>query len=309
MPVYNEASNLDSLYNELLLHMQCLKLDCFELLFVNDGSTDNSLQIIKSLAQKDTHVKFIDLSRNFGQQISIVAGLEKSEGNRIVIMDSDMQDPPSLIPVLFRKMDEGYDVVYAKRTKRKGESIFKTISAKLFYRTLSKLTRCKIPVDTGDFRIISRQVADVLIQMKEQQKFLRGQVAWIGLNQTYVNFDRDKRKYGKTGYSIKKMWRFALDGITSFSDFPLKFATYLGFLVSFIAFISMIWALYQRFIAKQYVQGWTSLMLSILFIGGIQLISLGIIGEYISRIGNNVKKRPLYVIKETNIDEQEDNNK
>ncbi|HXK82249.1 MAG TPA: glycosyltransferase family 2 protein [Bacteroidales bacterium] len=302
LPVYNESANLYLLYDELIKNLDIVK--SIEIIFVNDGSTDESISIIKSLAKKDNRVKYIDLSRNFGQQIALIAGIHKAQGNRIVIMDCDLQDPPSLIPELYKKMDEGYDVVYAKRSKRKGESIFKTLTAKLFYRILSKLTRCKIPVDTGDFRIISRKVADVLIQMKEQQKFFRGQVAWIGLNQTYVEFERNKRQQGKTGYSVKKMWRFAIDGITSFSDFPLKFATYLGFVVSFVAFVLMMWALYQRFIAKEYVQGWTSLILSILFIGGIQLISLGIIGEYISRIGNNVKDRPLYIIKETNIDEE-----
>jgi polyisoprenyl-phosphate glycosyltransferase len=304
LPVYNESANLFLLYDELIDNLDKIGINSIEIIFVNDGSTDESISIIKSLANKDERVKFIDLSRNFGQQIALIAGINQALGNRIVIMDSDLQDPPSLIPELYAKMDEGYDVVYAKRSKRKGESIFKTVTAKLFYRILSKLTRCKIPVDTGDFRIISRKVADVLIQMKEQQKFFRGQVAWIGLNQTYVEFERSKRQLGKTGYSVKKMWRFAIDGITSFSDFPLKFATYLGFVVSFVAFILMIWALYQRFIAKEYVQGWTSLILSILFIGGIQLISLGIIGEYISRIGNNVKGRPLYIVKETNIDEE-----
>jgi polyisoprenyl-phosphate glycosyltransferase len=304
LPVYNESANLFLLYDELIDNLDKIGINSIEIIFVNDGSTDESISIIKSLANKDERVKFIDLSRNFGQQIALIAGINQALGNRIVIMDSDLQDHPSLIPELYAKMDEGYDVVYAKRSKRKGESIFKTVTAKLFYRILSKLTRCKIPVDTGDFRIISRKVADVLIQMKEQQKFFRGQVAWIGLNQTYVEFERSKRQLGKTGYSVKKMWRFAIDGITSFSDFPLKFATYLGFVVSFVAFILMIWALYQRFIAKEYVQGWTSLILSILFIGGIQLISLGIIGEYISRIGNNVKGRPLYIVKETNIDEE-----
>ena len=218
-------------------------------------------------------------------------------------MDSDFQDPPSLIIDLCNKINEGYDVVYAKRKSRKGESIFKKLTAKIFYRILRLITKCNIPIDAGDFRVFNRKVANILCQMPEQQKFIRGQIAWIGFRQTFIEFDRPNRKGGKSGYPIGKMLKFALDGITSFSDFPLKFATYLGFLVSFVAFVLMLWALYQRLVVKEYVQGWTSLILSVLFIGGIQLISIGIIGEYIGRIGSNVRKRPLYIINDTNCEE------
>lgn len=306
LPVFNEEKNLVQLYDELLDVLKKIEVKSYEIIFVNDGSSDESLRIIKEFSVKNEFVKYIDLSRNFGQQIAISAGIEKAMGDYLVIMDSDLQDPTDIIQDLYNKTKEGYDVVYAKRKKRKGESIFKKISAKIFYRILRSITKCNIPVDAGDFRIISAKVADVLKKMPEQQKFLRGQVAWVGFKQTSVEFDRDSRKSGKSGYSVSRMLRFAIDGITSFSDFPLKLATFLGFFVSIISFILMLWALYQRLIAQQYVQGWTSLILSVLFIGGIQLITIGIIGEYIGRIGSNIRKRPLYVINETNLEDEEE---
>ncbi|NLA23802.1 MAG: glycosyltransferase family 2 protein [Bacteroidales bacterium] len=305
LPVFNEENNLNTLYEEIISCIKKLNINSYDLIFVNDGSFDESLNIIKELAKKDSNVKYIDLSRNFGHQIAISAGLEAAKGKRVVFMDADLQDPPHLIEDLYTKMDEGYDVVYAKRKSRKGESFFKKITAKWFYRILSKLTKHNIPLDTGDFRIINRKVLNILKNMPEQQKFLRGQIAWMGFKQTSVSFERDKRSEGKSGYSFKKMWRFAIDGITSFSDFPLKFATLLGFVFSIVSFLLIIWALYKRFVVQEFVQGWTSLILSILFIGGIQLISLGIIGEYISRIASNVKNRPLYIINETNLEEED----
>jgi len=305
LPVFNEEKNLVQLYQELAEVIKNAGIKTHEIIFINDGSTDDSLTVIKEIVTKDRNVKYIDLSRNFGQQIALSAGIEKVSGKFIVIMDSDMQDPPEVIIDLYNKAKEGYDVVYAKRKQRKGESVFKRLTANLFYRILRSITRCNIPVDAGDFRIISAKVANILKQMPEQHKFLRGQVAWIGLKQTSVEFDRDPRKSGKTGYSISKMLRFAVDGITAFSDFPLKLATFLGFFVSIISFILMLWALYQRLIAQQYVQGWTSLILSVLFLGGITLIAIGIIGEYIGRIGSNIRNRPLYIINETNLEEED----
>lgn len=304
LPVFNEENNIELLYKRLNSVFDKLNILSREFIFVNDGSFDDSFSIIKKLAETDKTVKFIDFSRNFGHQIAISAGMNKARGKHIVIMDADLQDPPEVIADLYKKACEGYDVVYAKRLSRKGESFFKKATAKLFYRALRTITKCNIPVDAGDFRIISSKVSDILNKMPEQQKYLRGQIAWVGFKQTYINYDRDERQGGKSGYSIPKMTRFALDGITSFSDFPLKFATYLGFFVSIIAFIMMLWALYQRLIVKEYVQGWTSLILSVLFIGGIQLISIGIIGEYIGRIGSNIRNRPLYIINETNIDDE-----
>ncbi len=301
IPIYNEQGNIDRLINRLKGVINQLNLTC-EYIFINDGSKDDSINIIKNLAKIDTSVKFINLSRNFGHQIAVTAGLDKCIGERIVIIDADLQDPPELIIEMYKKMDEGFEVVYAKRATRKGESWMKKFTARMFYRILKFITSVNIPVDTGDFRIMDRKIVDVLKQMQEQQKFLRGQISWIGFNQTYVEYERDERYAGETGYTYKKMIRLALDGITSFSNFPLKFATVCGFAVSGIAFLVMLYALYARFISKDYIEGWTSIIISVLFLGGIQLISIGIIGEYISRLSSNVRNRPLYIINDSNIE-------
>ncbi len=300
IPVFNEDSNIYLLYNRTAKALNTLAID-YELIFVNDGSKDNSLSILEQLAKEDARVKYIDFSRNFGHQIAVSAGLEHAAGNRIAIIDADLQDPPELLVDMYKKMDDNFQVVYARRRSRKGESFLKKLTAKLFYRLLSSITNIDIPLDTGDFRMIDRKVLLVLNQMPEQEKFLRGQISWIGFNQTSVDYDRDERNGGKTGYTYKKMFQFALNGITSFSDFPLRFASIMGFAVSGIAFLIMLYTLYSKFILKDVIQGWTSIMLSVMFIGGIQLICLGIIGEYIKRISTNIKKRPLYVINKTNI--------
>ncbi|MFN8417525.1 MAG: glycosyltransferase family 2 protein [Cytophagaceae bacterium] len=301
IPIYNEESNIYKLYDRMLSVVTKLPLS-YEFIFINDGSKDQSIQLIKSLASKDSNVKYIDFSRNFGHQIAVTAGLDKCSGDKIVIIDADLQDPPELIGEMYAKMKEGYEVVYAKRKSRKGESFLKKFTARTFYRTLASLTSVEIPVDTGDFRIMDKKIVEVLKQMPEQHKFLRGQISWIGFRQTYIEYDRDERHGGQTGYTYKKMIRFALDGITSFSNIPLKFATISGFVVSGVAFLIMLYALYSRFILKDYVPGWTSLILSIMFIGGVQLICVGIIGEYISRLGDNVRKRPLYVVRDSNVE-------
>lgn len=301
IPIYNEQGNIDRLINRLKGVVSQLNIEC-EYIFINDGSKDDSINIIKNLAKIDSSVKFINFSRNFGHQIAVTAGLDKSKGDRIVIIDADLQDPPELIIEMFKKMDDGYEVVYAKRKARKGESWMKKITARMFYRILKAITSVNIPVDTGDFRIVDRKIVDVLKQMPEQQKFLRGQISWIGFNQTYVEYERDERNAGETGYTYKKMIRLALDGITSFSNFPLKFASICGFVVSGIAFLVGLYALYSRFISGDYVEGWTSIIISVLFLGGIQLISIGIIGEYISRLSSNVRNRPLYIINDSNIE-------
>jgi glycosyltransferase involved in cell wall biosynthesis len=299
IPIYNEEGNIPVLYERLNGVISKLNVDS-EFIFVNDGSHDNSLALIKELAAKHSSVRYIDFSRNFGHQVAVTAGLDNCTGKAVVIIDADLQDPPEVIGGLYAKWKEGYQVVYAKRRVRQGESFLKRITAKMFYRILKKITSINIPVDTGDFRLIDRKIVDVLKQMPEQQKFLRGQISWIGFKQTFVEYDRDARHSGKTGYTYRKMLRFAMDGITSYSNFPLKFATIAGFIVSGFAFIMILYALYSRFISKNYVQGWTSLMLVVLFIGGVQLISIGIIGEYISRMNANTKDRPLYIINEKN---------
>lgn len=295
IPIYNEQENIPVLYDRLKKVVENMSVS-YELLFINDGSNDDSLGVLIALSNADRNVNYINFSRNFGHQIAVTAGIDNCAGNAVVIIDADLQDPPELIVDLYSKLKEGFQVVYARRKSRSGESFMKKFTAKLFYRILAKITSIKIPVDTGDFRIMDRKIVDVLKQMPEQQKYLRGQIAWAGFNQTYITYDRDERYAGSTGYTYKKMIQFALDGITGFSNLPLKFATIAGFFVSAITFILSIYALYARFISKDYVPGWTSLILAILFIGGVQLITIGIIGEYISRVSSNVRNRPLYII-------------
>ena len=300
IPVYNEEKNIPLIYGRLLPICEASAEGSYELIFVNDGSRDASEKIIGELASKNPAVKYIFLSRNFGHQQAVSAGLDYAKGLYTVIMDGDLQDPPELIPEMLNKAKEGFEVVYARRKARKGESAFKKITARWFYRLLRKLTQIEIPVDTGDFRLMHRKVTDVVKRMPEKNKFLRGQVAWVGFRQGYVEYDRDPRIHGNSGYPTGKMIRFALNGITGFSDIPLKLATWLGFLVSGISVIIGFYALYSRFVIKEYVPGWASLMLSMLFLGGVQLICLGIIGEYLSRMYHDIRNRPLYVVRETN---------
>lgn len=304
IPIYNEEGNIRLLYDRVSKVASGIT-GSYELVFINDGSKDQSLALIVNLAQSDPHVKYINFSRNFGHQIAVTAGIDYCSGEAVAIIDADLQDPPELIVELYNKMKEGFHVVYARRRSRSGESFMKKFTAKMFYRILAKITSIKIPVDTGDFRIMHRKIIEVLKQMPEQQKYLRGQIAWAGFNQTYILYDRDERHAGSTGYTYKKMIRFALDGITGFSNLPLKFATIAGFIVSGVTFLVSLYALYARFIAKDYVPGWTSLILAVLFIGGVQLISIGIIGEYMSRMSANVRNRPLYIVEQANLSRSE----
>jgi dolichol-phosphate mannosyltransferase len=300
IPIYNEQEIIPELYERLKNAVSTITSN-YELIFVNDGSKDYSLNELLNLTKIENRVFYVNFSRNFGHQIAVTAGLDFCRGKAVVIIDGDLQDPPEIIPDLYNKYKEGYEVVYAKRAERKGESFFKKITAKLFYRILKRLTSVSIPLDTGDFRLIDRKVVDYLKLMPEQNKFLRGQIAWLGFNQTHVVFNRDKRKYGKTGYSFNKMLHFAMDGITSFSDKPLMFVTKLGFSISFISFIIILYAICSYYILNRTITGWTSLIISSMFIGGVQLISIGIIGEYVSRINKNVLKRPLYIVGNTNL--------
>ena len=300
IPIYNEEANIPALYQRLRTVVEQMGVS-YELIFVNDGSRDRSLELLRTLAAQHPRVRYIDFSRNFGHQIAVTAGLDLSRGAAVAIIDADLQDPPELLPALYQKLGEGYEVVYAKRRTRQGESKAKKLTAKLFYRLLTRITSISIPVDTGDFRIISRKVVEALKRMPEQNKFIRGQISWIGYRQTYLDYDRAERAGGATGYTYRKMLRLALDGITGFSDVPLKVATVSGFLVSGVAFVVVIYTLYARFVTHDYQPGWASLMVSILFLGGVQLITVGIIGEYLSRLGANVRQRPLYIISDTNI--------
>jgi polyisoprenyl-phosphate glycosyltransferase len=299
IPVYNEEQNIFLLYQRIINSVQPITGD-FEIIWVNDCSTDHSLFIIKELSEKDNRNRYISMSRNFGHQRAITAGIDRCRGNAAVIMDGDLQDPPELIPELWKKYKEGFKVVYAQRKERKGESWFKKQTASLFYKLLKKTANVDIPLDTGDYRLIDRRIIDHLKEMPEQDKFIRGQIAWIGFKQTSVLYDREERGSGTSKFSFFKMLHFAMDGITAFSNYPLRFVTILGFVVSFLAFIIILYALYSKFILKEVISGWTSLIISGVFLGGIQLLSLGIIGQYISRINSDVRKRPLYIVEEEN---------
>ncbi len=302
VPIYNEEEIIPELYQRLATTVSQISAH-YELIFVNDGSKDQSLLQLLKLTEQDHRVFYINLSRNFGHQIAVTAGIDAAKGKAVVIIDGDLQDPPELILEMYAKHKEGYEVVYARRKERKGESAFKKVTAKMFYRVLQRITSVNIPIDTGDFRLMDQKIVQYLRQMPEQNKFLRGQIAWLGFNQTEVLFVRDERKYGSTGYPLSKMLRFAMDGITSFSDKPLQLVTKLGFLLSFIAFLIVIYAGYSYFVLDKAITGWTSLIISSMFIGSVQLISIGIIGEYMSRINKNVLNRPLYIIGQSNIEE------
>ena len=305
IPVFNEAPVLPVLFQRLSGSLEGITGN-YEIIWIDDSSTDSSLDLLRQFAQQDLRSHYISLSRNFGHQKAITAGLDHCRGLAAVVMDGDLQDPPELIPKLWQKYTEGYKVVYAQRKRRKGESFFKKATAKIFYRILKKTARIDIPVDTGDFRLIDRQIVDLLKQMPEQNKFIRGQIAWIGFKQTCVQYDRDERYAGKSHFSFFRMLRFAIDGITAFSNYPLRLAAVSGFIVSFMSFLVILYALFQKFIEHQVITGWTSLIISSMFIGGVQLTAIGIIGEYISRISSDVRKRPLYVVEEENMNALEE---
>ncbi len=301
VPLYNEEKNIRLMHDRLVSSI--LKITSnFEIIYVNDGSKDNSFLELVKLSKEDERVKYINFSRNFGHQIAVTAGLDYSKGTVVVIIDGDLQDPPEVIPEMYAMYKEGFEVVYGQRLKRKGDNFFKKITAKYFYRILKKITSINIPLDTGDFRLIDQKIVKDLKNMPEQNKFLRGQIAWLGYRQTSVFFERDERKFGETGYPFSKMLKFALDGITGFSDVPLQFVTKTGIFISFISFLVILYAIFSHFILERTITGWTSLIISSMFIGGVQLISVGIIGEYISRINKNVQNRPLYIVSETNVE-------
>jgi polyisoprenyl-phosphate glycosyltransferase len=275
----------------------------YELLFVNDGSTDRTLELLETIANSDSHVKVISFSRNFGHQIAVTAGIDKAKGDAIVIIDADLQDPPELIPEMIRIWKQGFDIVYGKRKKRDGESWFKLTTAKVFYKFLNKMSTVNIPVDTGDFRLIDRKVAQALKQMPEHNRFLRGMASWVGFKQVALEYERKERFAGETKYPLKKMIKFALDGIFSFSVKPLKLVEYLGCTTILIAFILIIYTTLSPFLGfKTLTLGWTLALILIAFIGGIQLFSIGMVGEYVARIYDESKGRPLYIIeKEINL--------
>jgi polyisoprenyl-phosphate glycosyltransferase len=299
VPVFNEEAVLPLMYERMRAMLDRLG-ESWELILINDGSRDQTLAGLRALAAKDpARIRYLSLSRNFGHQIAVSAGLDVARGGAVVIIDADLQDPPELIPAMLHQLrDGGYDVVYAQRRQRDGESVGKRLTARWFYRLLAALTSVDIPVDTGDFRVITQRVVAVLRQMPERHKFLRGQIAWVGFRQSAFMYDRQSRAAGETGYTWSKMLRLATDALTGFSNLPLKLASIMGFGVSGIAALLMLYTLYSRFITRDYQPGWASLMMAVLFMGGVQLIAVGIIGEYLSRLSDNVRGRPLYVIAE-----------
>ncbi len=300
VPLYNEEDNVAPLLDRIVAIVARLPgVTDYEIVLVNDGSTDRTLERIREQVRARERIVLVSLSRNFGHQLAATAGIEIARGQAVVLMDGDLQDPPELIEQFLERWRAGYDVVYAVRRTRKGESAFKLMTARLFYRTIKRLTKVSIPVDTGDFRLMSRRVVDALSRSPERHRFLRGMVSWVGFNQTGVEYDRDERLSGITKYPLPKMLRFAIDGITSFSDVPLRFASYLGFVSSAAAFIYALLVIGFKLFSLHppgYTKGWASLIVAITFLGGVQLIGIGILGEYIGRIYDEVKGRPLYLI-------------
>jgi glycosyltransferase involved in cell wall biosynthesis len=270
----------------------------FEIIYVDDGSTDSTPELLREIQLHDHRIRVVRFSRNFGHQVAITAGLEHTRGEAVVIIDADLQDPPEVIREFVDKWMEGYDVVYGVRAEREGETAFKVWSAKFFYRCISRLSDTAIPLDTGDFRLMDRSVVDALMAMPERDRFVRGMVSWLGYSQTAVSYRRAARFAGHTKFSLFKMLRFATDGIVSFSILPLRVATWIGFAASGFSLVGIILTLYARFFATGLVKGWTSTMIAIYFIGGVQLICMGIIGEYVGRIYGESKRRPLYVVRE-----------
>jgi glycosyltransferase involved in cell wall biosynthesis len=300
VPVYNEEGVFATLVDRLIKSANAIGVD-YEVIFVNDGSTDSSLEKIKESCKVHEKLTYISFSRNFGHQAAVTAGMEHASGNVIISIDGDLQDPPELMAQLYNKYLEGNKVVYAQRSKRNGESMFKKIATHVFYRVLAKLVSFDIPLDVGDYRLITRDVLVYLNQMNEYDKYLRGQIAWLGFKSAYVTYERDKREYGKSNYPLGKLLRLAFNGITSFSDRPLRIATKTGFVVCIVSVLLAMYALYSYYIKKVSPPGWASLMITITFLGGVQLLSLGMIGEYIARITNNVRKRPLYVVEQKSV--------
>jgi dolichol-phosphate mannosyltransferase len=297
VPMYYEEEVVDECYQRLTKVMKGNNYN-YELIFVNDGSKDGTLEKLLTIAEKDKKVKIIDFARNFGHQTAVTAGIDFAIGDAVVIIDADLQDPPELIPEMISKWMEGYEVVYAKRKKRKGESWFKLTTAKYFYKFLNYMSEIEIPKDTGDFRLIDKKVADVFKQMTERNRFVRGMISWVGFRQTCIEYVRDERFAGETKYPLKKMLKFAADGIIAFSTKPLRILMTVGFLSVLLSFFVLIYSLLVKLFGKDVEAGWTSIMVAITFFSGIQLLSLGIIGQYIARIYDESKNRPIYIIRD-----------
>jgi glycosyltransferase involved in cell wall biosynthesis len=297
VPVYNEAGGI-AVFNERCSAVMAGVGDRYEIVYVDDGSTDGSWARLLDLAENDRHVRLVRLSRNFGHQIAISAGLEHAAGDTVTVIDADLQDPPEVIARMVDSWREGADIVYGERLARRGETRFKRATAKLFYRSLRRLSDVDMPVDVGDFRLLSRRAADALRAMPEHERYVRGMVAWLGFESASVPYERDARYAGETKYSLRRMVKFGLDGILSFSIRPLRIATWVGVLASITAFVAAIVLIVLRLVGDVPVQGWTSLAVLILLASGVQLVTIGTLGEYIGRIWTEVRSRPLYLVKD-----------
>lgn len=295
VPAFNEADVLPEFHRRLGKVLDSQEY-ITEIIYINDGSTDDTLTIIDRLATQDPRVALVDMSRNFGKEIALTAGLDHANGDAAIIIDADLQDPPELIPELVRVWQEGYDVVYAQRTERAGETWLKKFTAAQFYKLMQLIGRVPVPPDTGDFRLLSRRAINAVRQLREQNRFMKGLFAWIGYPQKSVPYKRQSRHAGSTKWSYWKLWNFALDGITSFTTIPLRFATYIGTLTALVAFVYGLVIILRTLYYGIDVPGYASLMVVILFIGGVQLTALGIIGEYLGRTFDEVKDRPLYFV-------------
>ena len=296
-PCYNEQQTLPELYRRIKEVMDQTG-ESWELVLINDGSADRTAELMSELNATDSRVHYIDFARNFGHQIAVTAGMDYAQGDAVVLIDADLQDPPELILEMIEKWKAGYQVVYAVRSERKGESWFKLFTAKAFYRLIFRITDVEIPLDTGDFRLMDRKVVEAMKQMKEKHRFIRGMTSWVGFKQTGVEYVRQERFAGETKYPIRKMLKFAMNAITGFSYLPLQLATYLGFIIAGLSAVGVIAVVIARLSGSQAFFGQATTLIMVLFLGGVQLISLGILGEYIGRLYDEAKGRPLYIVSE-----------
>jgi dolichol-phosphate mannosyltransferase len=296
-PCWNEEGNLRELYRRVQEVLDQSGAS-WELVLVNDGSTDDTLELMKELHLADPRVHYVDFARNFGHQIAVTAGMDYAQGDAVILMDADLQDPPELVLEMIDKWQEGYKVVFAVRSGRQGESWFKLVTAKLFYRLIYRITDIEIPLDTGDYRLMDRQVVDQMKHMKEHHRFVRGMTSWVGFQQTGVYYIREERFSGETKYPVRRMVRFAITAITGFSFFPLQLATFFGFIIALLSAMFILVVIAARLSGNQAFAGQATTLVMVLFLGGVQLISLGIIGEYLGRIYDEVRGRPLYVVNE-----------
>jgi polyisoprenyl-phosphate glycosyltransferase len=295
-PIFNERDSVEELSRRLTLAL--VPLGEYEIVLVDDGSTDGSWEVLRSIARHDEHVRLLKLSRNFGHQIALTAGLDAARGDAVVLIDGDLQDPPELIPALVARWQEGFDVVYAVRERRDGESRLRLLAIAGFYRLFRRLASTDIPADTGDFRLLSRRAVDSLGRMPERARYLRGMTSWIGFRQVGVTYRRDARFAGTSKYPLAKLIRLASDGVASFSVAPIRLLTRIGFVMIVFCAGVLAWTLYTRFFTHSAPQGWTSVLAVVLLLGGIQLLGMGVVGQYIARIFEETKQRPLYLVEE-----------